>query len=926
VANVIQIVIKQTSSGNAITTVTKQLGRMDNAADNSSGVMSKLTSALGGLGKVALGVGAGGILALGAGLAKTISVGLGFNNAMEQAAARINAFTKDAGLTAEILKTVQERAAKTPFAFDEMASSAAALMPTVRASGESLEFLLEKAEILAASNPLEGLEGASFALKEAVSGDFTSIIERFNLSRSTLNELKDQGVPALEAVGIAMTELGLDTDLVTALAATAEGRWSTFKDTLTTLAGTVTQPIFDTFSQSLGGLNDWLVQVGPQLEAFATVLAGKVAGAISTVQAAIAGFQSGGMGGLLAALGFSPETLEFINSSIAYITEQVNSLVETLTPAFNSIWESLSKLGEAFGAAGVDGDFFMTTLGAIGTFIVDTAIPGFVQLAGILADSLAFSIQSMVEWMIKGHEAFVSVSAFVTDTFIPAFLSLGDTFLSANDEISLVVDLLASLGELINAVLNKALEAMAGLWQNVLWPALQKVGGILKDTLMPAFTSIGQTVKGDVSPALRDFGEGVLPLITEGIEFVNEAVQRTISFFKSLESTVSGIALPDWLQMHSPPPLATALGMIASGANVASLSLARMQQNMMSGAGAADRFIDSLNMGGFAANSMLSNWNDVRDILHLNIGANMDRLATGQLTGADIPRIIGEQAGVWNVPPAMLQGIAEAQGLVGHFTDTFAAFREEMHIQALDKMTQTANQLVGLGSSFASRIQDKMAAKTGKGSIFEALKKFLSGTEESFSFTEMLDPSTGAASATWMYDRNRAQEKYNELLQEQQEQQEAIARAAQQQADLAFLQDQLSVIKMVREAGLSVGEVFGDSFQFGLGASAEGLLAGISNLVGLMVGQIDQDLQIASPSKVLFKKFRDNVGGAMVGGLLAVRPMLEGAVGSMLNPLTSDSAAGGGRVTNNYFNQTVHTRAEQSSVIGDFRTMQLMVG
>jgi len=56
---------------------------------------------------------------------------------------------------------------------------------------------------------------------------------------------------------------------VGALAETAEGRWSTFKDTMQGLAARITQPIFDTVSKSLGGLNQRLEAAGPALEILA---------------------------------------------------------------------------------------------------------------------------------------------------------------------------------------------------------------------------------------------------------------------------------------------------------------------------------------------------------------------------------------------------------------------------------------------------------------------------------------------------------------------------------------------------------------------------------------------------------------------------------------------------------------------------------
>jgi hypothetical protein len=91
------------------------------------------------------------------------------NIAYENATAKIMAFTKSTDQTAQILDMVRQRAAATPFAFNEMANAAAGLIPVARTTGEQLEKLIQTSEILAASNPAEGLVGASFALKEAAS-------------------------------------------------------------------------------------------------------------------------------------------------------------------------------------------------------------------------------------------------------------------------------------------------------------------------------------------------------------------------------------------------------------------------------------------------------------------------------------------------------------------------------------------------------------------------------------------------------------------------------------------------------------------------------------------------------------------------------------------------------------------------------------
>lgn len=279
----------------------------------------------------------GAIGVLGTAVSTAAIAGFDLNNSMEQASARIQAFTKDSAATADILALVKERAAVTPFAFKDMTDSAAALLPVTKASGASLEELLEISEVLAASNPAEGLAGAAFALKEATSGDFTSVIERFNLPRQRLNELKEQGVPALEAVTIAMKELGLDTDLVAGLANTAEGRWSTFLDTLSNIAGTVTQPIFDAFSSQLGQLQVVLDANMPAIQGVAVAIANDLGAAINwSINV--------GLPGLIAAWAYVQPAIVFVQDLIATFAALWATNSDTIVTSAQQAWGQIYNI------------------------------------------------------------------------------------------------------------------------------------------------------------------------------------------------------------------------------------------------------------------------------------------------------------------------------------------------------------------------------------------------------------------------------------------------------------------------------------------------------------------------------------------------------------------------------------------------------
>lgn len=204
----------------------------------------------------------------------------GSNVAIENVQAQLTAFTGSGEESAKILQQIRDEAAKTPFAFQEMANATTMLLPASKQAGVGLMDLVKQAEVLAALNPAEGLEGAAFALREALSGDFVSLVERFNLPRKRLNELKEQGVPAMEAVSIALKEMGIDASLVSNLAKTSTGRLSTLFDTLSNLKTTAVAATFDVLSGSLEPLQNWLDKNNERFTKMARIAGERLANAL----------------------------------------------------------------------------------------------------------------------------------------------------------------------------------------------------------------------------------------------------------------------------------------------------------------------------------------------------------------------------------------------------------------------------------------------------------------------------------------------------------------------------------------------------------------------------------------------------------------------------------------------------------------------
>jgi phage-related protein len=209
------------------------------------------------------------------------------NASYEMVRAQLQAFTGSGEEAARIFAAIKDEAAKTPFAFNDMAKAAVMLIPSAKAAGKQLDELIKTAEVLAALNPEQGLVGAAFALREALSGDFISIVERFNLPRQYINQLKTEGVPAIEIVNRVLQEMGASTELVGLMASTARGRWSTFVDVLSQVKAAALEALFLQLSGTLSDITGWLSENQPRFEEFAGLVGQKLASAFITARDAV---------------------------------------------------------------------------------------------------------------------------------------------------------------------------------------------------------------------------------------------------------------------------------------------------------------------------------------------------------------------------------------------------------------------------------------------------------------------------------------------------------------------------------------------------------------------------------------------------------------------------------------------------------------
>lgn len=281
----------------------------------------KFSQALSGLGRIAgiatAAVGTAGL----AGAVFGLKQGFEFNSQVEQAQTKLMAFMKDGDKVAKTLAWVKSEAALTQFSFTDLADATAQLTPVAKTSGHSLEDLVRQAQILAALNPEQGLSGAMFSLREALSGDWMSIMDRFNIPRTRINQLKAEGVPAMEIISRTLKEMGIDYSLVAKQGQTVSARWEQITDKLRMMAGQAAKPIFDRVSRELGALG----------QVDYTGLGDRLAGIVS--------------GSITAFEQFIPRVIEVGRQIGEYLGPKFQGLWETVStkiiPIFQDLWHNV---------------------------------------------------------------------------------------------------------------------------------------------------------------------------------------------------------------------------------------------------------------------------------------------------------------------------------------------------------------------------------------------------------------------------------------------------------------------------------------------------------------------------------------------------------------------------------------------------------
>jgi hypothetical protein len=149
----------------------------------------------------------------------------------EQSTVMINAMINDKAISKQYMDLIDRISVKSPIlnSQDMYANSKSFL--TQSKNLKQLEKMWSLAERLAAIDPAQGVEGAVYALRELFSGDAVSMVERFEMPRKIMNEIKKLPLEQqLKRLDEYFNKIGLTTKLVDEMGGTTLGLWNRVRE------------------------------------------------------------------------------------------------------------------------------------------------------------------------------------------------------------------------------------------------------------------------------------------------------------------------------------------------------------------------------------------------------------------------------------------------------------------------------------------------------------------------------------------------------------------------------------------------------------------------------------------------------------------------------------------------------------------------
>jgi hypothetical protein len=231
----------------AVRATNNSVSNLNSGMSRASGSVSRLTGTF-----VGLAAAVGGAVAA----QKAFNATIGEAAKYERSRGLLTAMMGDGKKAKKLIEEIDKMAINSPLLnSQDMMAAASAFLPMTKDINR-LKKLYDLSERLFVLNDKEGMEGASFALREFLMGqDATSLAERFNLSRKELSKLKtlsfDKQLAQLDEM---LNKMGITRKTINTIGEDTLAKWSQIKERMSKTFRMIGEP-------SLKVLNNFLTNL-----------------------------------------------------------------------------------------------------------------------------------------------------------------------------------------------------------------------------------------------------------------------------------------------------------------------------------------------------------------------------------------------------------------------------------------------------------------------------------------------------------------------------------------------------------------------------------------------------------------------------------------------------------------------------------------
>lgn len=239
-------------------------------------IRASMASSLRGLGTL---VGGAITTAIGGALTKGLKDGMQQAFSMEGAEVMMKGTLGSLEKAKKAMEMVRAEVEKNPmFSKSELADSAKSLSSFADGSVEKLRGLLDTAKKISILKPEQGIAGASYALKEALSGNYVSLISRFDLDKGSIEKYKAQGLEGKAVLDAVLKAQGITDALLQDMAGTAQSQLQSLLNQMANIGEMFFNSIWPELEPQVKAMQEWMKANGQEVVESLKVIAALVAG------------------------------------------------------------------------------------------------------------------------------------------------------------------------------------------------------------------------------------------------------------------------------------------------------------------------------------------------------------------------------------------------------------------------------------------------------------------------------------------------------------------------------------------------------------------------------------------------------------------------------------------------------------------------